>query len=62
MVFVIVHAAASFGAATPVMMASILLKGSCGVVVGVLWARYGFEHAMLCHAVGHALAVTVTLS
>lgn len=56
--FVIFHAAGSFNAAIPLLVASVVLNGSFGAAVGVLYARYGLEHAMLCHAVGHALAVT----
>jgi hypothetical protein len=29
------------------------------VGLGLIYARYGFESVLLCHAVGHILAVTL---
>lgn len=62
LLFVIAHAAGSFSAATGLLAASVALNGSFGAAVGVLYARYGFEYAVLCHAIGHGLAVTVAFS
>jgi hypothetical protein len=57
-VFVVFHATGSFGERAPVIVASVLLNGGFGLLLGVFYARYGFEYVMLGHAVGHVLAVT----
>jgi hypothetical protein len=57
-VFVIFHATGLTGQSIGLVAASILLNGALGLVLGALYARYGFEYLILCHAVSHVLAVT----
>ncbi len=57
--FVVFHGAGLGGQSTALIVSSILLNGIFGVTLGFFYARYGFEYLVLCHAVGHALAVTL---
>jgi hypothetical protein len=36
---------------------SIAMNGFFGLGLGVIYARYGFEYVVLCHATGHARSV-----
>jgi hypothetical protein len=56
--FVVFHVAGLTGQSTALVASSVLLNGVFGVGLGLLYARYGFESVLLCHAVGHILAVT----
>src|SRR5579859_8540 len=55
--FVIFHATGLAGQSIELVTASLLLNGALGLVLGALYARYGFEYLLLCHAVAHVLAV-----
>jgi hypothetical protein len=57
--FVVFHVAGLTGQSTALIASSVLLNGLFGVGLGLIYARYGFESVLLCHAVGHILAVTL---
>ncbi len=57
--FVGFHVAGLTGQSPALITSSILLNGIFGLGLGLLYARYGFESVLLCHAVGHLLAVTL---
>jgi len=38
-------------------MASLTVNGAIGILLGVMYARYGIEAVMLAHAVAHLLTV-----
>ena len=51
------HSAGAFGQSAPLLACTILLNGSFGVLLGIFYARYGYEYLMLSHAIAHGLAV-----
>ena len=57
--FVAFHVMGVAGQSAALVAASVLLNGVFGLGLGLLYARYGFESVLLCHAVGHILAVTL---
>ena len=57
--FTFFHVAVLGGQSVALIGASIALNGIFGLGLGILYARYGFESVLLCHAVGHILAVTL---
>lgn len=57
--FVLFHASGLVGQSTTLVELSVLMNGLFGVGLGVIYARYGFEFVLLCHAVGHILAVSL---
>jgi Type II CAAX prenyl endopeptidase Rce1-like len=57
--FVVFHAAGLSGQSTALVASSVLLNGIFGLGLGLLYARYGFESVVLCHAIGHILAVSL---
>jgi hypothetical protein len=57
--FVTFHAAGLTGQSVALVAASVLLNGIFGLGLGIFYARYGFESVLLCHAIGHILAVTL---
>lgn len=57
--FVAFHAAGLVGQSAALVTLSVLLNGIFGLGLGIFYARYGFESVLLCHAVGHLLAVTL---
>jgi hypothetical protein len=56
--FVAFHATGLAGQSAALVTSSVLLNGIFGLGLGVFYARYGFESVLLCHAVGHLLAVS----
>jgi hypothetical protein len=56
--FVAFHAAGLAGQSAALVTSSVLLNGIFGLGLGMFYARYGFESVLLCHAVGHLLAVS----
>lgn len=58
-VFTFFHVAGLGGQSTALIIASTTLNGTFGLGLGVLYARYGFESVLVCHAVGHIIAVTL---
>ena len=57
--FVGFHVAGLAGQSTALITSSVLLNGIFCLGLGLLYARYGFESVLLCHAVGHLLAVSL---
>lgn len=57
--FTFFHVAGLGGQSAALIVASTALNGVFGLGLGILYARYGFESVLLCHAVGHILAVTL---
>ncbi len=57
--FVAFHAAGLAGQSAALVTSSVLLNGIFGLGLGIFYARYGFESVLLCHALGHLLAVTL---
>jgi hypothetical protein len=55
--FVAFHASGVAGLPAPVIMASLTVNGAIGILLGVMYARYGIEAVMLAHAVAHLLTV-----
>ncbi len=55
--FVGYHVAGLIGQGIALVASSVLLNGIFGLGLGLLYARYGLESVLLCHAVGHVLAV-----
>jgi hypothetical protein len=43
--------------AVPLLIAAIVANGSIGLVLGLIYAAYGFELVMLGHAVTHLLTL-----
>lgn|GEM_PF-2399468 len=58
-VFVAFHVMGLQGQSASLIAASALLNGVFGLTLGFFYARYGFEYALLSHAVAHILAVTL---
>ena len=58
MSFVLFHASGLPGQSAAVITLTLLMNGLFGLSLGALYARYGLEYALLCHAVGHVLAVS----
>lgn len=59
LVFLIFHAGGALAAPAPILVAVIALNGALGTFFGWLAVRFGFEYAVLAHAVAHAIAVTL---
>lgn len=57
--FLAFHISGSLGQSASLLAASIVVNGVFGLLMGLLYARYGYEYVMLGHAVGHLLAVTL---
>lgn len=57
LVFVLFLVSGLTGQSATIIALSIAMNGIVGVGVGVIYARYGFEYVMFCHATGHILAV-----
>jgi hypothetical protein len=57
--FVLFHASGLPGQSATVITLTLLMNGIFGLVLGVIYARYGFEYVMFCHGVGHVLAVSL---
>ena len=57
--FTFFHVAGLGGQSITLILASTALNGIFGLGLGILYARYGFESVLLCHAVGHIIAVTL---
>lgn len=55
--FVLFHASGAADQGVTVIVLSILMNGLFGLGLGAIYARYGFEYVLFCHAVGHMLAV-----
>jgi hypothetical protein len=55
--FILFHASGLPGQSFTVVTSSLLMNGTFGLGLGVIYARYGFEYLLLCHAIGHVLAV-----
>jgi hypothetical protein len=55
--FVLFHASGVADQDGTVIVLSVLMNGLFGLGMGAIYARYGFEYVLFCHAVGHALAV-----
>jgi hypothetical protein len=55
--FVLFHVSGLAGQSATVFALSIAMNGFFGLGLGVIYARYGFEYVVLCHATGHALSV-----
>lgn len=55
--FVLFHVSGVVDQSTAVITLSVLMNGLFALGLGVIYARYGFEFALLCHATGHMLAV-----
>jgi hypothetical protein len=55
--FVLFHASGLPGQTLSIVISSLLLNGIFALGLGVIYARYGFECVLLCHAIGHGLAV-----
>lgn len=51
------HLVGGGGAGALLVVAGVVTNGAAGVAFGWLYARYGFEYAMLGHAVAHLIAV-----
>ncbi len=58
-IFVAFHVAGLQGQSVSLIAASVVLNGVFGLMLGFFYARYGFEYVLLCHAVAHALAVSL---
>lgn len=56
--FVLFHASGLVGHSTTVITLALLMNGMFALGLGLMYARYGFEYVLLCHAVGHVLAVS----
>lgn len=56
--FVLFHASGLPGQSAIVITLTLLMNGFFGLGLGLLYARYGLEYVLLCHAVGHMLAVS----
>lgn len=59
LVFLVFHAAGALGAPAPILVAVVALNGALGTFFGWLAVRFGFEYAVLAHAIAHAIAVTL---
>jgi hypothetical protein len=57
--FVAFHVQGLQGQSASLIAASALLNGVFGLALGFFYARYGFEYALLSHAVAHILAVSL---
>jgi hypothetical protein len=57
--FLAFHISGSLGHSAALLAASITINGVFGLLMGLLYARYGYEYMMLGHAVGHLLTVTL---
>ena len=57
--FVAFHVAGLYGQNASLIAASVALNGVFGLALGFLYARYGFEYVLLCHAIAHLLAVSL---
>ncbi len=57
--FAAFHVAGLQGQSASLIAASALLNGVFGLALGFFYSRYGFEYALLSHAVAHILAVTL---
>ena len=57
--FVLFHASGLPGQTVTVITLTLLMNGLFGLGLGFIYARYGFEDLLLCHAVGHVLAVSL---
>ncbi len=56
--FVLFHASGLPGQSAAVITLTLLMNGFFGLGLGLLYARYGLEYLLLCHAAGHVLAVS----
>lgn len=59
LLFLAFHISGSLGQSAALLAASIVVNGVFGLLMGFLYAHYGYEYVMLGHAVGHLLAVTL---
>ena len=57
--FVLFHVSGIAGQGATIIALSVLMNGLFALGLGVIYALYGFEFVLLCHAVGHALTVTL---
>ena len=57
--FTFFHVAGLGGQSAALIVSSIALNGIFGLGLGILYARCGLESVLLCHAIGHILAVTL---
>jgi hypothetical protein len=55
--FVLFHAGGLAGESATVLTLSVVMNGVFAMGLGVIYARYGFEYVLFCHATGHLLAV-----
>ena len=58
--FVLFHASGLFGQSSTVILSALLMNGIFALGLGAIYARYGFEYLLLCHGVGHVLAVSIS--
>jgi hypothetical protein len=56
--FVLFHASGLPGQSVTVITLTLLMNGIFALGLGMIYARYGFEYVLLCHAIGHVLAVS----
>ncbi|HEY4239053.1 MAG TPA: CPBP family glutamic-type intramembrane protease [Kofleriaceae bacterium] len=59
LVFVVFHAGGALGAPPAILVSVVVLNGALGTFFGWLAVRFGFEYAVLAHAIAHAIAVTL---
>jgi hypothetical protein len=57
--FVLFHASGLPGQSATVVILTLLMNGIFALGLGIIYARFGFEYVLFCHAVGHLLAVSV---
>jgi hypothetical protein len=55
--FVLFHVSGLAGQGATVFTLSVVMNGLFGLGLGLIYARYGFEYVLLCHATGHILSV-----
>lgn len=55
--FVLFHASGVADQGAAVIALTVLMNGLFGLGLGAIYARYGFEYVLFCHAVGHLLSV-----
>lgn len=55
--FVLFHVSSLGGESATVISLSVVMNGIFSLGLGVIYARYGFEYVLFCHATGHILAV-----
>jgi hypothetical protein len=56
--FVIFHVSGLADQGVTIISLSVLMNGLFGLALGVIYSRFGIEYVLLCHAIGHILAVS----